>query len=94
VVKRIKHAYGRKFPINFTKRASQRGDIGYKEKPKLEKGIQILQYQKEKPLGYQVSLRKLDLKIEDIKHKLKQCYSENPLQFWDKNQITAKLEMK
>ncbi|KAJ9558185.1 hypothetical protein OSB04_012799 [Centaurea solstitialis] len=26
--------------------------------------------------------------------KLKQCYTENPLQFWDKNQITAKLEIK
>lgn len=32
--------------------------------------------------------------IEHIKNEIKQCYSENPLQFWEKNQITAKLEMK
>ena len=94
VVKRIKNAYGRKFPINFTTRASQRGDIGYKQNPKLEKGIPVLEYYLREPLDYQVNLRRLDNHIENIKDKLKQCYTSNPLQFWDKNQITAKLEMK
>ncbi|KAJ0435388.1 putative nucleotidyltransferase, Ribonuclease H [Helianthus annuus] len=94
VVKRIKNAYGRKFPINFTTRASQRGDIGYKQNPKLEKWIPVLEYYLKEPLDYQVNLRKLDNHIENIKDKLKQCYTSNPLQFWDKNKITTKLEMK
>jgi len=94
VVKRIKNPYTRKFPINHTKRTSQRGDIGYKHHPKLEKGVPLLEYYKDDPLSYQVNLRRLDIQIENIKQKLKQCYTENPLQFWDKNQITAKLVMK
>ncbi|KAJ9546329.1 hypothetical protein OSB04_018872 [Centaurea solstitialis] len=63
--------------------------------PIFSKGIPLLTYQSnENVLDYQVNLRRLDLDIEDIKQRLKQCYTENPLQFWDKNQITAKLEMK
>ncbi|KAJ9536290.1 hypothetical protein OSB04_un000538 [Centaurea solstitialis] len=76
-------------------RTAQRGDIGYTSKPIFSKGIPLLTYQSnENVLDYQVNLRRLDLDIEDIKQRLKQCYTENPLQFWDKNQITAKLEMK
>lgn len=93
-VKRIKKAYGRKHPIYFKSRASQRGDIGYKPNPIIEKGIPILEYHREKPLEYQENLRKLDFNIENIRNKLKTCYTDNPLQFWNKNQITAKLEMK
>lgn len=86
VVKRLKHAYAKKYPIHFKPRTTQRGDIGYKEKPIFPKGTPLIKFQRQ--------LRRLDIDIENIKNKIKQCYSENPLQFWDKNQITAKLEMK
>ena len=86
VVKRLKHAYGKRFPIDFKPRTAQRGDIGYKERVIFPKGTPLLKYQ--------LQLRKLDVEIEHIKNKIKQCYSENPLQFWNKNQITTKLEMK
>ncbi|KAJ9553340.1 hypothetical protein OSB04_017385 [Centaurea solstitialis] len=88
-------AYAKNLPILFKKRTAQRGDIGYTSKPIFSKGIPLLTYQSnENVLDYQVNLRRLDLDIEDIKQRLKQCYTENPLQFWVKNQITAKLEMK
>ena len=93
-VKRMNRAYGRSLPINF-KRREKHDDIGYQGKPILQRGKLLLKYQKdENLLDYQVNLRKLDNSIENIKEKLNNCYTDNPLKFWDKNQIMAKLEMK
>lgn len=92
--RRIRRAYGRNFPIMFKQR-KKHDDIGYQDKPILEKGKLLLKCQKmENLLDYQVNLRKLDNKIEDIKERLNKCYTDNPLKFWNKNQIMAKLEMK
>lgn len=85
-VKRLKHAYAKDFPITFIPRTAQRGDIGYKEKPIFPKGTPLIKYQ--------IQFRKLDTELENIKARLKQCFSDNPLQFWDKNKIMAKIEMK
>lgn len=87
-------AYGRSLPRNF-KRREKHDDIGYQGKSILQRGKRLLEYQKdENHLDYQVNLRKLDNSIENIKEKLNNCYTDNPLKFWDKNQIMAKLEMK
>ena len=85
-IKRLKNAYAKPLPISFKPRTAQRGDIGYKEKPIFPKGTPLL--------TYQLQLRKIDSDIEDIKQRLAKCYTNDPLQFWDKNQILAKLEMK
>jgi hypothetical protein len=39
-------------------------------------------------------IKQLDTTIETIKTKLARNFTDNPLQFWNKNQIEAKLEMK
>ncbi|KAL5743979.1 hypothetical protein ACOSQ2_027095 [Xanthoceras sorbifolium] len=84
-VKRLKTAYAKPFPINFITRTAQCGDIGYKEKPIFSKGNPLIKFQ--------LQLKTLDMDIEGIKNRLKQCFTENPLEFWNKNQIMAKLEM-
>lgn len=85
-IKRLKHAHAKDFPVNFIPCTAQHGDIGYKEKPIFSKGRPLVKYQ--------IQFRKLDTEIENIKIRLKQCFSENSLQFWDINKIMEKLEMK
>ncbi|MBN8138669.1 hypothetical protein J0J21_23370, partial [Vibrio vulnificus] len=42
----------------------------------------------------QEEFKKLEDEVAKITDKLEKCYTENPLKFWDKNQIFAQLEMK
>jgi hypothetical protein len=39
-------------------------------------------------------LKHFDTEIDILKAKLSKCFSENPLRFWDKIKIKAKLAMK
>lgn len=79
VVNQIRKAYGKKFPISFRPRADKRGDIGYTDRPIFPKRTPLLKYQ---------------IDINQTIKKLKECFSEDPLKFWDKNKIEARLEIK
>lgn len=86
VVNRLKKAYAKRFSITFQPRTAQRGDLGYKNRPIFLKVTPLLRYQ--------INIKQTQSNIDQIIQKLKDYFSDNPLKFWDKNQIEARLEMK